>query len=339
MSKDAMLSVLLETGRLVADRVRQSVQNQTVEQLSSVWKIDAADTIFKIDRDVEEVFVPYLNQEAERLGGIWLIAEGVGEETGGIGLPFGRKQSECKWFLLIDPIDGTRGIMYDKRSAFFLAGAGLNNSSGNSLTDIDVAVMCELPTSKAYLADSYFAIKNEGTKGIRRNMLSGEEFPIMPRPSQSNSVLGGFGVIARFFPPGRDVLARMEDKLIEHLLERYDSPLSISILEDQYISTGGQLHEVLCGHDRFIADIRPLLYQMLAKKGVKPSHVCHPYDCAAMLVGIEAGIVIRDGYGNMLNCPVDVTSPVSWILYANTQIEQQIWPLLKPIMQAEGLLD
>lgn len=339
MAIEALLEVLLETGRKVTDRVRKSVQSQTVEQLSSVYKIDAADTIFQIDRDVEEVFVPYLDEEAEALGGIWLIAEGVGEETNGMGLPIGRAKEDCHWFLLIDPIDGTRGIMYDKRSAFFLAGAGINKASGNFLTDIEVAVMCELPTSKAYLADSYFAIKGKGTQGLRRNLLNGSERPIAPRPSQSDSVLGGFGVIARFFPPGRDVLARIEDRLIEQLLEHYQSPLSISILEDQYISTGGQLHEVLVGHDRFIADIRPQLYDMLSKKGIKPSHVCHPYDCAAMLVGKEAGIVITDGYGRALNAPVNVTSSVSWILYANPKIQTQIWPLLKPIMQAEGLLN
>ena len=33
--------------------------------------------------------------------------------------------------------------------------------------------------------------------------------------------------------------------------------------EDQYLSTGGQLYELMAGHDRFIADIRPLLIAVL----------------------------------------------------------------------------
>ena len=51
--------------------------------------------------------------------------------------------------IIIDPIDGTRGLMYDKRSAFFLAGAAPNRGDSTTLQDIEVAAMVELPTTRS----------------------------------------------------------------------------------------------------------------------------------------------------------------------------------------------
>ena len=57
------------------------------------------------------------------------------------------------------------------------------------------------------------------------------------------------------------------------------------IFDDQYISTGGQLAELISGHDRFLADIRPLAY---GKLGFRTSLVCHPYDICTALIAREA---------------------------------------------------
>jgi len=69
--------------------------------------------------------------------------------------------------VLIDPIDGTRGIMYDKRAAWALAGVAPNRGPATRLSDIHLAVMTELPTSKMGFADVwnktlvYFGIAEE----------------------------------------------------------------------------------------------------------------------------------------------------------------------------------
>ena len=49
------------------------------------------------------------------------------------------------------------------------------------------------------------------------------------------------------------------------------------VFDDQYICTGGQFYELIVGHDRFIADLRPLFYQILHQP---PGLCCHPYDYA-----------------------------------------------------------
>ena len=40
-----------------------------------------------------------------------------------------------------------------------------------------------------------------------------------------------------------------------------------AVFDDQYISTGGQFYEMIAGHDRFIADLRPAFYQMQGQPG------------------------------------------------------------------------
>ena len=43
--------------------------------------------------------------------------------------------------LIVDPIDGTRGIMYDKRSAWTLAGVAPQRGAGTHLGDIAVKLV------------------------------------------------------------------------------------------------------------------------------------------------------------------------------------------------------
>jgi len=103
------------------------------------------------------------------------------------------------------------------------------------------------------------------------------------------------------------------------------STKSPSIFDDQYISTGGQFYELLAGHDRFIGDIRPLIYAAL---DLDSSLVCHPYDVAAALVLSEAGIIYESPYGGFPDAPLDTTSPVSWLAFANPTLADTLRPVL-----------
>ena len=67
------------------------------------------------------------------------------------------------------------------------------------------------------------------------------------------------------------------------------------MFDDEYIASGGQLHELLTGRDRFVADLRPL---------VDPAaFACHPYDLCTTLLLEEAGGVVTDPWGEPLDCP------------------------------------
>jgi hypothetical protein len=339
MNYENIQNVLKEIGQAVCEKVYASVKEQSVEKLSSIHKEGEDDTIYQIDKDVEDIIVPMLDYYAESLGGIILLAEGISEEAeGDFTLPKGRKESDCAIRIIMDPIDGTRGIMYDKRSAFFLAGAAPNKGKGTKLSDIEVAVMTELPTSRAYLSDTLWAIKSKGAHAETKNLLTGEIQLKTFYPSKKKTILGGFGQIARFFPPGREILAKIEDELIQILFPVELASGRAIIFEDQYISSGGQMYELLMGHDRFIADVRTVLYQYLAKSGTMPGHVCHPYDICTQLIGIEAGLIITDSYGNKLDAPMDLLYSVDWIGYANPNVQKQVEPVLQGLMKKYGLI-
>jgi hypothetical protein len=315
MNHHLVKDILIQIGEAVCKKVHQSLKEQTVEERSEVFKEGEDDTIYRIDRDVEEVLVPILEKNARQLNGIVLVAEGIGENTNGVVLPKGKRAESASLRIIMDPIDGTRGIMYDKRSAFFLAAAAPNK-----------------------LSDTLWAIKGRGAHAYTRNLRSGDIARREIRPSRSRTIIGGFAQIARFFPPGRDLLARIEDELIETLAPQRQPGKAVTF-EDQYISSGGQLYEMLMGHDRFVADVRTALYRKLASEGKTPGHVCHPYDVCATLIGREAGLFVTDIHGHDLDTPLDLLASVDWIGYANAHIRAEVEPVLQALLRKYGLTE
>lgn len=331
-----LVETLKEIGNVVCKKVHDSIRNQSVEYRSSIYSEGQDDTIYQIDRDVEEVIVPILEKYAKQLGGLVVIAEGIGEETALI-LPKGIAAEEAKVRIIIDPIDGTRGIMYDKRSAFFLAAAAPNKGDSTSLNDIEIALMTELPTSRSIYSDTLWAIKGKGAYATTTNLLTSEITSKEIRPSKAKSISQGFGQLARFFPPGRDIIAAIEDEMLAEIFPNAQEGKAITF-EDQYISSGGQLYEVLVGHDRYIGDIRATLYKKFQREGKKAGHVCHPYDVCTILIGQEAGLIITDIKGNPLDIQLDTTSAVDWIAYANEHIRNEVEPVLQKTLKKFGLL-
>ena len=302
--------------------------------LSRVHRVSTADTIYGIDAVIEPVIEQYL-EEWGREQPLVLIAEGIEPETGRV-FPAGAKEAEAKIRLLVDPVDGTRGLMYDKRAAWSLAGAAPNKSPQTRLRDIEVAVMTELPTSKMGQGDVLWAIRGKGAHAARE-VLSGTlvtpaSVPHLIEHSNATSIQHGFAMISNFFP-GTKVLA---SQLMEHLIANLIGPADVTaatVFEDQYISTGGQFYELIVGHDRFNADLRPLFYKI---QGQPEGLCCHPYDCATLLIAEEAGVVITDGLGNPLDSPMDVTTGLSWAGFANADLRQSIEPLLTAFLRERG---
>ncbi|HMB95336.1 MAG TPA: hypothetical protein VKK61_04785, partial [Tepidisphaeraceae bacterium] len=236
----------------------------------------------------------------------------------------GTREEDAKIRLIVDPIDGTRGIMYDKRSAWALAGVAPNKGATTRLRDIEVAVMTELPTSKMGFADVLWSIKGQGARGERVDLKNFATQPLQLQPSQAPDISHGFASISNFFP-GTKVLA---SELMEFIAGKLIGPADVTratVFDDQYICTGGQFYELIVGHDRFNADLRSLFYA--AQK--QPQGLCvHPYDVATWLIAEEAGVVLTDGLGQPLNGPLDVTSGLSWAGFANRQLHDAIQPLL-----------
>src|SRR6185436_21173879 len=104
--------------------------------------------------------------------------------AGGLTLPKGTPDAECRWRLLVDPIDGTRGLMYQKRSAWILTGVAPNRGAETRLRDIVLAVQTEIPLVKQHLCDQLWAVRGAGVEATRRDRLSGRTESLTLRPSR-----------------------------------------------------------------------------------------------------------------------------------------------------------
>ncbi len=331
MNPSTLIEPLLQLGEKVRDDVRKALASRPIGDRSKIHGKADSDVIYQIDLDAEEAIREFLENMAAVIGGVVLIAEGMNEDKVNV-FPNGMPESKAAWRLIIDPIDGTREIMVGKRSAFFLAGAAPNQGPATRLTSIEAAVMVEIPTDRAFLSDAFWAVKGSGTQGLTRNLMDGSRKELKPSPTQEPTLRGGFGQIVRFVHPGKDILSAMEEEMVMELFPNLKNG-EIATFDDQYLSTGGQLYELLTGKDRFTADLRQSLYSKFRREGKRIGHVCHPYDLAATLVGLEAGILLTGAEGKPLDGPMDTLTGMDWVAYANTRIRDEVAPVLTRLVR------
>jgi fructose-1,6-bisphosphatase/inositol monophosphatase family enzyme len=298
-SPEAIRSLLCALG----DHVRDLVVGARGIDMAAIEGRTSADTIYAIDRVADDALVGWF---ATHWPDVELVSEGL-EERVLIG-------TDPQWTVIVDSIDGTRGLMYDKRPAWCLAAAA---PRGGSLRDVVAAAMSELPTTKQGLADQLSGTRGNGVVAERIDLRDGARAALTVRPSTALDLEHGFAAVAKFFPSGKVALAQLETELFTRLGSR-------DVFDDEYISSGGQLHELIAGRDRFVADLRPL---------VDPAaFACHPYDvCTAMLLE-EAGGVVTDPRGGPLDVPLDTTTAVAWVGYANPDLAARIGPILAELV-------
>jgi fructose-1,6-bisphosphatase/inositol monophosphatase family enzyme len=336
---------LLAQVRRLHDEIQHAVvvqaERQSLAALAAVAQdTTAGDTIFAIDRVSEQRLVAFFEAEVAPTRPLVLIAEGLPDTGSGEGvsvLPPGAREEDAEVRILMDPIDGTRPYMYQKRSAWILTGVAPNRGRETRLADIELAVQTEIPLVKQHLADQLWARRGAGMRAERRNRLTGERAPCPLAPSAAPTIEQGFASISRFFPGMRVPLSEIDEEIMQVTL----GPVrrgKAQCFEDQYLSTGGQLYELIAGHDRFIADLRPLLEPLLARRGLAFGICCHPYDLAGALIAEEAGVLLSDGRGNPLDAPLTVDADVAWAGYANAAIRAQIEPALTAALHTRGLL-
>ena len=317
----------------IRDAVVAACERSTSEELATPLGDEGGDTIYAVDRVSEGVLIDHFADLAARWSCV-LVAEGLGA-TGQMTLPPGTNPESAELRIIIDPIDGTRGLMYQKRPAWILTGVARNSVPATTLADIELAIQTEIPLRKQHLCDSLWIVDGE-VGGERFDRLSGRRVPLAPCPSQATTIAQGYGGLARFFPGARDVLAAIDDAVVERILGVPQAGRALTF-EDQYISTGGQLYELMMGHDRWIADLRPLLEPVLRDRGRTLGLCCHPYDLCTESIARAAGVIVTDARGERLTAPLDVSTNVEWIGIANARLRNQLWPVLREALRAHGL--
>lgn len=330
---EELLPLLRELHDRMRQRVLEAAASRAIEDLSQVVADQGGDLVFAIDRESEEELIDFLSRRLACREPIVLVAEGL--PTGQTVLPQGAREADCRWRIIVDPIDGTRCLMFQKRSGWILTGVAPNRGEETSLQDIELAVQTEIPILKQNECDQMWAIRGRGAEAERYDRLTGERSPLKLRPTRADTIRFGFASISRFFPGMRDVLASLDDQIVTGVLGPRE-PDSTLTFEDQYPSTGGQIFGLASGADRFLADLRPLMQKIAAERGEAMGHCCHPYDICTMLIAEELGVTITDPRGNPLDVPLDVETDVGWVGYANDAIRGQVEPVLKKVLNERG---
>jgi fructose-1,6-bisphosphatase/inositol monophosphatase family enzyme len=331
MTLDDFLTAIRRIHNLIRDRVIAACEERTADDLARVAQHGAGDIIYGIDDVADTALVELFEREIAAHEPIVLIGEGL--PNGRVTLPETADAADARWQIIVDPIDGTRALMYQKRPAWILTGIAPNSISrrgGALLADIELAVQTEIPLLKQHLCDQLWAIRGQGANRICTNRFTNESRPLPLHPSTATDLRHGFATVCRYFPGARDVLAAIDDNLCHQMYA--DQPDAVAIFEDQQC-TSAQLYGLAIGQDRFVADLRPLVQSIIASRGHPLGHCCHPYDICTKLIAEEAGVIVTSPTGAALDAPLDTESNVAWIGYANRALQAEIEPVLRELLR------
>jgi len=112
------LRLLLQPVRRLHETIRQTVaeacEHSSIETVAEVAREEEGDTIYAVDCISEQLLIDFFQKDIARIAPIVLIAEGL--PSGKLVLPLHASEEDATWRIIVDPIDGTRGLMYQKRS-------------------------------------------------------------------------------------------------------------------------------------------------------------------------------------------------------------------------------
>ena len=118
MDHEKLRFLLCELGTAIRAKVVSNREGLSAENLAAISAEAGGDTIFAIDRFGEEAILEWFRAHWPSDHPLQIVMEGLESE---LCFPKGKSAAETDWKCIIDPIDGTRGLMYDKRSAWAIA--------------------------------------------------------------------------------------------------------------------------------------------------------------------------------------------------------------------------
>ena len=366
----------------LADRVAADVRAQVeaahdrggATPLAEIAGRGAGDTTFALDEGPEAVVRAWADEQAAA-GPLSVLTEDAGWRHLGQELEAGPEPrgSRAGWdgpadagdpsgprelpgfdhggpCVVVDPVDGTRGLMFDLRPAWVALAAVPPRDAGGPprLGDAALGLLLELPTSRGGRAQRLRGWTGGWAPPDAAPPQAGDAPPaagcledlmalppgaerLASRPLAADAddrVDRGFLPVFRYHPHQRVTLARLEAALFDRL-ERHEGAHLRDVYDDQYTCNAGQLALLAQGRYRFCADLRAAVPR--ADGG--PPVTSKPYDLAGAVVCARgAGAVVHGPDGADLDAPLDATTPVAWVGYPNAATAARIGPHLAAVL-------
>lgn len=323
---------LLDCTRTLHEEIRAAVgarlqaaraaDRPSLANAPGVW--GAGDLSYAIDDVAEEPLARFIAAVARRHR-VTVVCEGPG-----ILASEGGPQPGVR--VLIDPVDGTRSLMHDMRSAWALTGIAPDRGDDTRLSDVVVAVQTELPVTSAATYHVLTAARGAGALLARHDVRSSARIDARALHARQDVPLdNGYLCFTRYLPVERPLVAALEADFLQHAIAAHDLQPRL-LYDDQYLCSAGQLFLVATGRYRMLADLRAWL---AATTGVA-NFTAKPYDLAALLAYTEAGVPVLDAAGRPLDAPFDTSTPLDVVAFGNGRLRAAYEPHLRAAMDARG---
>ena len=328
--------------RALCDRLRDAVGtarvSRSARELSTPLRAGAGDVTFALDELCEREVERWALEVAAREP-FSLLTEDAGwrhlgpDPAGGARALAGFDHGGPR--IALDPVDGTRCAMADLRAAWTVVSFCGPGAGEPRLTDVGYGLLSELPTS----GSGRFRRVSAEVGGPCRLEL--ESLGAPQSASDARTLVAddddrpdrGYFPFFRYDPALRPALARLEAYFFARL-ERHEGADLHHCYDDQWCCGAGQLVELMGGTYRMLVDVRP---SMGARLGLSAT-AGHPYDVAGAIVCARAaGCVVEDARGTPLDFPLDCTTPLDIVAWANEATAARLGPHLRAALDASGL--
>ncbi len=307
-------------------------QEARLDQVTEVVGEGAGDITFAIDVVAEDAVDRWFRRVAADTP-LSLLTEDTGWQHRGPSASGGCE--ELPGFdhggprIALDPIDGTRNIMHDLRSAWVVVSLAAPGPGEPRFGDLVYGAISEIPDSRAAEARELDAVAGQGANLRRLGLQSdGDEQELADGPLRTDQEVRldrGYFPFFAFHPSCRADVAALGFSVMQSVATEHPSIELATVFDDQYISSGGQLALLALGGYRSIVDAR----YAVGEKTKRPTQTAKPYDMAgAVLVAAEAGCVVLAPDGRPLDFPLDVTTPTDFAGFHNRGTADAILPHL-----------
>jgi hypothetical protein len=302
----------------------RAIESGTLDRMARPVGRGAGDVTFGIDVPAERELDRWLLQMA-RQEPLSLLTEDAGWRHFGPGKR--GKPVELRGFdhggprICVDPIDGTRVLMTDLRSAWSVIALAGPGKERPRLSDTVIGVVSEIPDSRAAKWRRLSAWRGGGCRYEERRMADGRLLDGRALSSgRDDRADHGFFPFFRYAADQRPAIAAIEAAFFARLADREGADVR-SCYDDQYTSNGGQLALLALGRYRMIADLRA----WDAGRRGRASVTSKPYDISgAVLCAREAGCVLEAPGGGVLDFPLDAETPVSFVGWVNAPTHKRL---------------